>query len=378
MVYLDYSATTPVDKRVLSAFNKVCLDYPGNSNSLHKLGLEAKELEDYATKKIEELLKLNNKEIIYTSGASEANNQALKGVCSRYKNRGKHIITTYLEHSSIASTLNYLSDNGFIVDYVKIDDNGIIDMDNLKKLLSQDTLLVSICMVDSELGIRQPVEKIGEILKDYPKCFFHVDCTQALGKIDIDFSVMDMASVSAHKIFGMKGIGMLIKNKNIVIDPIIHGGKSSTVYRSGTPALPLIVSMMKAIDLIVPNIKKNYDYVMKLRNKIIKEIRNYDGVMINSTDYSIPYVINFSFKNIKPETFIHAMDSNDVYISTKSACSTSGTMSDAVYVVTKDRTRAMNSIRVSLSYLTTMDDIEEFLLVFDKSYNSLNLDDVYE
>jgi cysteine desulfurase len=378
MVYLDYSATTPVDKRVLSAFNKVCLDYPGNSNSLHKLGLEAKELEDYATKKIEELLKLNNKEIIYTSGASEANNQALKGVCSRYKNRGKHIITTYLEHSSIASTLNYLSDNGFIVDYVKIDDNGIIDMDNLKKLLSQDTLLVSICMVDSELGIRQPVEKIGEILKDYPKCFFHVDCTQALGKIDIDFSVMDMASVSAHKIFGMKGIGMLIKNKNIVIDPIIHGGKSSTVYRSGTPALPLIVSMMKAIDLIVPNIKKNYDYVMKLRNKIIKEIRNYDGVMINSTDYSIPYVINFSFKNIKPETFIHAMDSNDVYISTKSACSTSGTMSDAVYVVTKDRTRAMNSIRVSLSYLTTMDDIEEFLLVFDKCYNSLNLDDVYE
>jgi cysteine desulfurase len=233
-------------------------------------------------------------------------------------------------------------------------------------------------MVDSELGIRQPVEKIGEILKDYPKCFFHVDCTQALGKIDIDFSVMDMASVSAHKIFGMKGIGMLIKNKNIVIDPIIHGGKSSTVYRSGTPALPLIVSMMKAIDLIVPNIKKNYDYVMKLRNKIIKEIRNYDGVMINSTDYSIPYVINFSFKNIKPETFIHAMDSNDVYISTKSACSTSGTMSDAVYVVTKDRTRAMNSIRVSLSYLTTMDDIEEFLLVFDKCYNSLNLDDVYE
>jgi cysteine desulfurase len=378
MVYLDYSATTPVDKRVLSAFNKVCLDYPGNSNSLHKLGLEAKELEYYATKKIEELLKLNNKEIIYTSGASEANNQALKGVCSRYKNRGKHIITTYLEHSSIASTLNYLSDNGFIVDYVKIDDNGIIDMDNLKKLLSQDTLLVSICMVDSELGIRQPVEKIGEILKDYPKCFFHVDCTQALGKIDIDFSVMDMASVSAHKIFGMKGIGMLIKNKNIVIDPIIHGGKSSTVYRSGTPALPLIVSMMKAIDLIVPNIKKNYDYVMKLRNKIIKEIRNYDGVMINSTDYSIPYVINFSFKNIKPETFIHAMDSNDVYISTKSACSTSGTMSDAVYVVTKDRTRAMNSIRVSLSYLTTMDDIEEFLLVFDKCYNSLNLDDVYE
>ena len=188
MIYLDYNATTPVDKRVLNTFNKVCLDYPGNSNSLHKLGVEAKELEDYSTKRIAELLKLTNHDIIYTSGATEANNQVLKGICSKYKNRGNHIITTYLEHSSISTTLNYLSNNGFNIDYVRILDDGRVDLEHLKELITDKTILVSICLVDSELGIRQPIEEISKIVSNYPKCFYHVDCTQALGKIDIDFN----------------------------------------------------------------------------------------------------------------------------------------------------------------------------------------------
>ena len=268
MIYLDYSATTPPDKRVLNTYNKVCLEYPGNSNSLHRLGIEAKELEDYATKRISELLKLKDKEIIYTSGSTESNNQAIKGICSKYQNRGRHIITTYLEHSSIKSTMNYLQDKGFTIDYVRLDDNGEVDLEKLQKLLKDDTKLVSICAVDSELGIKQPISKIKDILKDYPKCFFHVDCTQALGKINIDFSNIDLASVSLHKIYGLKGIGMLIKNKKLVLEPIIHGGKSTTIYRSGTPPLPLIVSSMKAIDLIIPNIDNNYKYINNL-NKII-------------------------------------------------------------------------------------------------------------
>lgn len=374
MIYLDYCATTPVDKRVLSAFNKACLEYPGNSNSLHKLGIESRELEDYATSSISEMLRLHNKEIIYTSGASEANNQAIKGVCYKYKNRGKHIITTYLEHSSVINTMNYMALDGFVVDYVKLDDNGQVDLDNLKKLLDNDTILVSICMVDSELGIRQPVEEISNILKDYPKCFFHVDCTQALGKVDIDFSCMDLASVSAHKIYGLKGIGMLIKNREMIIEPLIHGGKSSTVYRSGTPAVPLIVSMMKAIEISIANIHDNYDYVAGLQRMILDKLVDYDKVSINTTRDSISYVVNFSLKNIKPETFIHAMDEYNIYISTKSACSDSGTMSDSVYAVTKNRDRAMSSIRVSLSYLTTLEDIVEFLRVFDICYNRLNME----
>lgn len=373
MIYLDYSATTPVDKRVLNTFNKVCLEYPGNSNSLHKLGMEAKELEDYTTRKIEELLALKNSEIIYTSGVSESNNHIIKGVCSRYQNRGKHIITTYLEHSSVLSTVNYLSSKGFVIDYLKIKDDGCVDLEHLKKLLNNDTILVSICAVDSELGIRQPLEEVANVIKEYPKCFFHVDCTQALGKVALDFNIMDFASVSAHKIYGLKGIGLLIKKKNIVIDNLIHGGKSTTIYRSGTPALPLIVSTMKALDLIIPNIQKNYVYVEKLQKSILDALKKYPSISVNSTKYSIPYTINFSLRGIKPETFIHAMDEYDIYISTKSACSSSGTMSDSVYAVTKDRERASSSIRISLSYLTTEEEIEEFLKVLDICYHRLNL-----
>lgn len=373
MIYLDYSATTPVDKRVLSTFNKVCLDYPGNSNSLHKLGIEAKELEDYATSKIGELLGLKNMDIIYTSGASESNNHVLKGVASRYQNRGKHIITTYLEHSSVLETLKYLSSQGFIVDYVKIKDDGLVDLEHLKNLLTNDTILVSICAVDSELGIKQPIEEIADIVKEYPKCFFHSDCTQALGKIPINFNCLDFASVSAHKIYGMKGIGLLIKKKNIILDNLIHGGASTTSYRSGTPALPLIVSTMKAIDLIIPNISTNYKYIEKLNISILNKLKEYSDISINSTTNSLPSTINISLKNIKPETFIHALDEYDIFISTKSACSSTKTMSDSVYAVTKDRDKAMHSIRITISHLTTEEEITKFLNIFDICYKKLNL-----
>ena len=373
MIYLDYSATTPVDKRVLNTFNKVCTEYPGNVNSLHKLGMQAKELEDYATKKIEEILNLKNKEIIYTSGSTESNNQAIKGICYKYKNRGKHIITTYLEHSSIKNTMNYIQNQGFNIDYVRLDDNGEVDLEHLKKLLNNETILVSICAVDSELGIKQPISKIKNILKDYPKCIFHVDCTQGLGKINIDFNDIDLASISLHKIYGLKGIGMLIKNKNLVIEPILHGGKSTTIYRSGTPALPLIVSSMKALDLIIPNINNNYKYIETLNTLITDKLKEYSNIHINSTNSSIPHIINISINNIKPETFVHALDEYDVFISTKSACTESNAMSDSVYAVTKDRELATHSLRISISHLTTKEEVIEFLSIFDKCYNSLNI-----
>ena len=218
MIYLDYSATTPVDKRVLDTFNRVCLEYPGNSNSLHSLGVKSKMLEDYATEEISKMLGVKNSEIIYTSGASESNNLAIKGVCLKYQNRGKHIITTFLEHSSVVAPLNYLTNLGFEVDFVKIDDNGLVDIEHLKSLLRNDTILVSISMVDSEIGLKQPIQEIAKILEEYPKCYFHVDCTQAYGKIPVDLTGVDMASMSAHKIYGLKGIGMLIKKENINIE----------------------------------------------------------------------------------------------------------------------------------------------------------------
>jgi cysteine desulfurase len=373
MTYLDYSATTPVDERVLETFGKVCREYPGNSNSLHSLGVKSKQLENYATEEIAKMLKVKPSEVIYTSGASESNNTAIKGICLKYQNRGKHIITTYLEHSSIIAPLNYLTDLGFEVDFVKIDDNGLVDLDDLKRLLRDDTILVSVCMVDSEIGLRQPIKEIAKILKDYPKCFFHVDCTQALGKIPVDLTDIDLASMSAHKIYGMKGIGLLIKKENVDILPLIHGGKSTTAFRSGTPALPLIVSLYKAMELIVPNVEDNMKYISKLNKRVCDKLREYPLVHINSTENSMPHTINFSLRKIKPETFLHALDSNEIYISTKSACSSADSMSNAVYALTKDKDLSNHSLRVSLSYKTTTEEVDRFLEVFDECYKKLDM-----
>lgn len=373
MIYLDYSATTPVNEEVLKVFNKVCLEYPGNSNSLHSLGIKSKELEDYATEKIAKLLKVKPSEIIYTSGSSESNNTAIKGVCNKYKNRGNHIITTNLEHSSVIAPLNYLTKEGFTIDYVKIKDNGLVDIDNLKELLTDETILVSISIVDSEIGLRQNIDEIGKLLKEYPKCIFHVDCTQGIGKINIDFTNIDLASISAHKFYGLKGIGLLIKKENIVIEPLIHGGKSTTIYRSGTPPLPLIVSLMKALELIIPNIDKNYEYITKLNNIIKDKLSTYELVHINSTENSIPHILNFSLLKIKPETFIHALEEYNIFISTKSACSKSNTISSSVYALTKNEELSYQTLRISLSYLTTIEEVNKFLEVFDICYKRLLL-----
>ena len=370
MIYLDNSATTMVDDRVLETFNKVCKNYPGNSNSLHSLGIKSKELEDYATEKISNLLGVKPSEIIYTSGASESNNTVLKGVASKYKNRGNHIITTYLEHSSVLETCKYLENKGFIIDYVKIKDNGLIDIDDLERLLTDNTILVSVAYVDSELGIRRDIDTISKIVKKHPKCYFHVDATQAIGKIKVDPTSIDFISMSAHKIFGLKGIGLLIKKDNIVIDNLIHGGKSTTIYRSGTPALPLICSLMKALELVIPNIDKNYEYVSSLSRKIKDNLKKYDNIHINSTENSIPYIINFSVIGVKPETFIHTMEEEDIYLSTKSACSTSD-VSLSVDSIYHNREISMSSIRISLSYKNTEEEIDKFIKAFDKIYNKL-------
>ena len=370
MIYFDNSATTMVDTNVLETYNKVCKNYPGNSNSLHKLGIKSKELEVYTTNNIAKYLGVKPSEIIYTSGASESNNTVLKGVAFKYRNRGNHIITSHLEHSSIIETCKDLEKNGFIIDYVNINSDGTTNLEHLRKLMSDNTILVSIAAVDSELGIKQDINSISKIVREYPKCYFHVDATQAIGKINIDFTNIDFMSMSMHKIFGMKGIGLLIKKENIVIDNLIHGGKSSTAYRGGTPALPLIVSSMKALELIIPNIDNNYKYVEKLNKKILSKLKEYDKVHINSTDKSIPYIINFSLLGVKPETFIHAMEEEDIYLGTKSACST-GDSSDSVYAIYKDTEIAKSSIRISLSYKSTLDEVNRFVEVFDKVYHKL-------
>lgn len=369
MVYLDYSATTPVNTEVLDTYNKVVLNYIGNPNSLHRLGTESKNLIDEATMQIKHLLK-TNKEVIYTSGSSESNNLVIKGICNKYKNRGNHIITSPFEHSSIYGPLNYLMDNGFEVEFVNLDSNGMVDLNHLKSLMRDTTILVSIASVNSEIGLLQPIKEIGDIVKEYPKCYFHSDMTQSIGKVDLDISNIDFVSFSAHKFYGLKGIGCLLKNENIVIEPLIHGGKSTTNYRSGTPVVALIVSMAKALRLIYENNDIKYNNVLELNKYLKSKLSIYDKVYINSNDKCIPHILNISIIGVKPETMLHALERYDVFISTQSACS-SGDMSKAVLALTKDQKRAESSIRISLSYLTNKEEIDYFIESFDKCYKEL-------
>ena len=371
MIYLDYSATTPVDKRVLDSFNKVCLDYPGNSNSIHSLGTKSNDLIKAATNQIAEILNVKPSEIIYTSGASESNNLALKGIAEKYQNRGKHIITTKYEHSSIYGPISYLQKYGFEVDFVDTDSEGRVDVESLKKLITDETILVSITSVNSEIGIINPVEEIAEVLKKYPKTFFHVDMTQSIGKYKIDLSNIDLVSMSAHKIFGLKGIGMLIKKEGIMVEPIIHGGKSTTIFRSGTPALPLIVSLAKAMRLIYENIDENFKKVKALNIKLRESLKEISNVYINSNDFCSPYVLNISVIGVKPETLVHALEQHEIYISTQTACASSTSLSKAVLELTGDEKRASSSVRISLSYITTEEELDVFVEKFKESVNKL-------
>lgn len=373
MVYLDYSATTPVNDEVLDSYVKVTKKFIGNPNSLHKLGNDSLKLINEATDQIKTILHANDYDVIYTSGASESNNLAIKGIALKYQNRGKHIITTNFEHSSIYGPFSYLQSQGFEVDIVESNENGIIDINHLKALIRDDTILVSIASVNSETGLLQPVNEIGKMIKDYPKCYFHVDMTQSIGKVDLKFDNIDLISCSSHKFYGMKGFGILFKKENIALEPLIHGGKSTTIYRSGTPALPLIVATSKALRLAYTDFNKKYEHVKQINNYLKEKLCKYENVVINSNDKCIPYILNISVLNIKPETMLHALEEYEIYISTQSACSSNTSRSRAVYALTHDEKAAEHSIRISLSYLTTIADIKYFIDCFDKCYNKLQL-----
>lgn len=361
MIYLDYSATTPASKEVVDTFSKVSLEYIGNPNSLHKLGMESKKLMDVATKQVADLLNVRDDEVIFTSGASESNNLAIMGVIQKYPNRGKHIITTKLEHSSILEVMNYLEKLGYIIDYADVLENGLVDLKHLKELLTKDTVLVSIHHVNSEVGFKQNVEEIGSILRNYPTTIFHVDGTQAVGKIPICLESIDLYSMSSHKFFGLKGVGCLIKKRNIELEPIIRGGKSQTNYRSGTPALALIVSTAKALRLALTDFEKKQEHVEYLSNLLKKEISTIDSIVLNSNENSIPHIVNMSVLGIKPETMLHALEEYDIYISTKTACSKDNSNSLALTTIGKDETISGHSIRISISYQTTEEEIHTFV-----------------
>jgi len=372
MIYLDYSATTPVNYDVLDSYLRSTKDFFGNPNSLHSLGVKSKALVNSALKQISDIFNILESEITFTSSATEANNLALIGTLLANMKRGNHLIVSKLEHPSIYVICDYLVSIGFEVSYVENTNDGLIDFDDLKRKVRPETILVSIACVNSELGLRQPLKMIRQIIKkENPQTFLHSDITQALGKIPVNLHDVDLASASAHKIYGPKGIGLFYKNSRVKVSPLIYGSGKGNELKPGTLPVPLIVSFAKAIRLCVTDLDKRENFVKRLNEKIINEIKGYEGILINQTKYSIPHILNISFKNVKAETFIHAMEEYDIYLGTNTACA-SGDLSTSVMAVYQDKKRALSTIRISLSHLTTTDEINKFISTFHVVYNRLN------
>jgi cysteine desulfurase len=370
MIYLDYSATTPVDNDVLNAFCEASRSLVGNANSLHELGIKCQSRILQDSKDILKNLGLDDKqyEIIYTSGASEANNLAIKGYLERFSS-DKHIITTNFEHPSVTAPIGYLQNKGYQIDFVKTNKKGLVDLVDLEKLITDKTILVSIVSVNSEIGIKQPISEIAMLLKKYPQIVFHSDITQSIGKAQEVCANIDMMSFSAHKFYGVKGVGALIKKKEIKLIPQIHGGTSTSKYRSGTPFHPLIYSMAYALQLATVNFDNRYQKTKTTNDYLVKELSRIPQVRINSNEYAIPHIVNFSIIGKNSIEIVEYMSKKGIYISNHTACSSKQQMSLAVYNLTEDKGLALSSVRVSLSHLTTFADIDALINAIKEMVN---------
>jgi cysteine desulfurase len=353
---------------VLERFAEVEGSFIGNPNSAHAAGRAAADALSRVTDSIASRLGVLPEEIIYTSGASEANNLAVKGIARAARHRGRHIISTPLEHASVSGPLTYLQEIGWEIDIVDIGRDGRVDLDHLRELMRDDTALVAVCAVDSELGTIQPIEEISRIVREYPNCRLHVDATQAVGKTDFSFNGVDTASLAAHKFYGLNGSGILFKRRGLVIEPLIHGGVSASLYRSGTPTLALAAAMDTALENALEKQSERARAVRAMNLSLRNTLSAYSGLRINSPADAVAHILNVSVQGVKAGAFQRALDEKGICVSVKSACSVEGTPSRAVFAVSRDKKNAMSSWRISLSHLTTADELERFSEAFGDCY----------
>lgn len=370
MIYLDNSATTKPDPSVLNSFQQVSSTYFANPSSIHQLGGTAEKLLLTAKRQAAEILGVAPDEIVFTSGGTEGNNTAIKGIALQHQGRGKHIITSSVEHPSIFETCQSLEALGFEVTYLPVDQNGVVSIDDVKAAIRHDTILISIMHVNNETGSIQPIEDIGNIAKQYPKLFFHVDAVQGLGKIPLKLadSGIDLCTFSGHKIHGLKGTGLLYVHHRTKLLPLLHGGNQEQSLRSGTENLAGSVAFVKALRLIKEREKKDIEQLYEMRNYLIGELNNMNGVIVNTPKQAAPHIINMSIPGIKPEVIIHMLGEQEIYISTKSACSSK--LKDESKVLAAcgfDQDRTTSALRVSLSYDNTIDELKIFTAALKKA-----------
>ena len=359
-IYFDNAATTKPLDEILSTYEKVAKEYYGNASSIHFLGAEAFNLLNKASEQILNNFSLNGYEVIFTSGATEAINLAIKGYCLMHQNRGKHIITSVYEHPSVLESIKQLEENfGFIVTYLDIDSDGHIDYEKLKNSITKETILVAIMAVNNEIGSINDARKIKELIKDKNKIVFFMDTTQAIGKIKLDYSLLDMFVVAGHKIHGLKGTGCLIKKRSIDLLPLNSGGGQQENLRSGTIDLPGAISLSRAIRLINQDLDNNFKKVVLLRDSLLSYLKDNKDYFEINTSYENPYIINFSSKYHKASVIVEALSRRGIYVSSISAChSKKEKFSYVVDALKKDKKIAKNTIRVSFSYDNTLKEVE--------------------
>lgn len=374
MIYLDNSATTHPHQEVLDSFNKVADSYYANPSSVHKFGSEVERLLQQSRNQAADWFGVQPKEVIFTSGGTEGNNMAIKGIALMHQSRGKHMITSQVEHPSVLEAFRSMESLGFDVTYLPVNSTGEVDSEEVAEAMREDTILVSIMSVNNELGTIQPLKKIGQILKHYPKAFFHVDHVQGIGKIDFSINDchIDLCTVSGHKIHGLKGTGALIKKQHVSLFPLLHGGSQELEARAGTENLPGTVAFVKALRLQLQNNKEKLQHLNELRQYLWERLDEVEQVVINSPKGGAPHILNFSIPGFKPEVVIHALGEEDIFISTKSACSSKQPdVSSVLKACNLERDLTTSALRVSLSYQTTKDELKAFIQTLNKTIEQL-------
>ena len=363
IIYLDNAATAKVDPEVLDSYNQITLKYFANPSSIHSLGQEASRLLDKSREQILNVLKLTHHEVIFTSGATEANNLAIKGYCFANRTRGNHIITSASEHPSVLNTVLELQNFGYEVTVLPVNENGAVEVKTLKAAIKENTILVSLMMVNNETGAINPIKEVGEYLKKFPKIAFHVDMVQAIGKIPLDLENIDMFSIAGHKIHGLLGSGLLIKEKKIILKAINNGGGQENNLRSGTNTLALSASLAKALRIAISNQAKDYEHVKTLSKRLLDYLKdNQDKYFINSHFEENPYIVNFSLLHHKASVVVEALSNRGIMVSSLSACHAKHEdYSAVVYAMTNDLNIAHNTIRVSFGRDNTLEEVEDLI-----------------
>ena len=366
-IYLDNSATTRVDERVIDLMVKIMREDYGNAASLHRKGVEAEQYVRHAKEQIAAALKVDPKTIYFTSGGTESNNWALRGAAYANRRRGMHIITTSIEHTSVKNVLEDLQNEGFRITYLPVDENGLVRISDLKEALCPDTILVSVMYVNNEIGALEPIEEIGQYLNSaYPEVLFHVDAIQAFGKFRIRPKKLhvDLLSCSGHKLHGPKGVGFLYISERTKIRPILFGGGQQKGMRSGTENVPGEAGLGLAAELAYENFDEKTEKLYAVKERLTEGLSKIEGAHINGKTgkESAPQIVSCTFSDVRSEVLLHSLEERGIYVSSGSACSSSHpSLINTLAGIGLDAKQQEGTIRFSLNTETTAEEIDTTL-----------------